>query len=423
MKIMKIILIFVITFSIHNLQAQEEQQPPLFDPQQKNYQSSLEKYYKDRSIIRPTVTQVLESELEAKNYIVGPGDLFKVNIFGQIESEFNFQILPEGKIVIPTIGEIEVGNLRLSEAKQKITAQIEEFYIKSHISVNLVGLRRFRVYLTGEVRNPGTYFAQGSDRISDIIEIGDGITDWADDTEVEIRGSDGTKKYVDLNNFYLEGDLTQNPFVRGGDLIHINSIDIRERYVIVEGNAEISSRLEEKRGSGRSNLFGVYPIKSDEALYNFLKRIGALSRKSNLEAIVLRRDSIEYKINLLEANNDYLSFKLNHKDRIYIPPLIDRVYVKGQVLNPGAYPYYANYLAKDYVGNAGALETAVDLEDYIVIRRKTGEQLKGGEILIEKGDIIIVDKSGGESLKDFLIIFTPMLSLVVTVLLLIQGSK
>jgi polysaccharide export outer membrane protein len=283
-------------------------------------------------------------------------------------------------------------------------------------------LRRFRVYLTGEVRNPGTYFAQGSDRISDIIEIGDGITDWADDTEIEVRGSDGTKKYFDLNNFYLEGDITQNPMVRGGDLIHIHSIDIRERYVIVEGNAEISSRLEERAGSG-SNLFGVYPIKSDEALYNFLKRIGALSRKSNLEAIVLRRDSIEYKINLLEANNDYLNFILHHKDRIFIPPLMDRVYVKGQVLYPGAYAYYANYLAKDYVGNAGALEAAVDQEDYIVIRRKTGEQLQGGEILIEKGDIIIVDKSGGESFKDFIIVFTPMLSLAVTVLLLMQGSK
>jgi protein involved in polysaccharide export with SLBB domain len=116
----------VITFSIQKLQAQEEQQPPLFDPQQKNYQSSLEKYYKDRSIIRPTVTQVLESELEAENYIVGPGDLFKVSIFGQIESEFSFQVLPEGKVVIPTIGEIEVGNLNLSEAKQKITTRIED---------------------------------------------------------------------------------------------------------------------------------------------------------------------------------------------------------------------------------------------------------------------------------------------------------
>ena len=423
MKVIKIILILVITFVIHNLQAQEGQQPPLFDPQQKNYQSSLEKYYKDRSIIRPTVTQVLESELEAKDYIVGPGDLFKVNIFGQIESEFDFHVLPEGKVVIPTIGEIEVGDLSLSEIKQKITARIEEFYIKSQISVNLVGLRRFRVYLTGEVRNPGTYFAQGSDRISDIIEIGDGITDWADDTEIEIRGSDGTTNYVDLNNFYLEGDITQNPMVRGGDLIHIHSIDIRERYVIVEGNAEISSRLEEKRGSGRSNLFGVYPIKSNENLYSFLKRIGALSKKSNLEEIVLTRDTLELKVNLLDAPDSLLSYQLKHRDKIYVPPLIDRVYVKGQVSRPGAYPYYAKHRTIDYVGNAGALEGAVDPEDFIVIRRKTGEQLEGGEILIEKGDIIIVDKSGGESLKDFLIIFTPMLSLVVTVLLLIQGSK
>ncbi len=218
MTIKKLILFLILLISFQNIFAQDDQQPPLFDPQQKNYQSSLEKYYKDRSIIRPTATQVLESELEAINYVVGPGDLFKVSVFGQIESEFNFQVLPEGKIIIPTIGEIDVGNLSLTDAKQKIKIQIEEYYIKSNIAVNLVGLRRFRVYLTGEVSNPGTYFAQGSDRISDILEIGGGISDWADDTDIEIRHIDSTVSHIDLNKFYLDGAMKQNPFVMGGDI-------------------------------------------------------------------------------------------------------------------------------------------------------------------------------------------------------------
>jgi hypothetical protein len=75
------------------------------------------------------------------------------------------------------------------------------------------------------------------------------------------------------------------------------------------------------------------------------------------------------------------------------------------------------------VGKAGALESGSDQEDYIIIRRETGETFTGGDVIIEKGDTIIVDKNGGEKFKDFMVVITPSLSLIATLLVLIQGSK
>jgi len=374
-------LLSFITFNF--IFAQENE--PLFDPQQKKYQTSMEKYYKDRSIIRPSITQVLENELDSLNYIVGPGDQFKLNILGEIEKEINFEILPEGSVVLPTIGEFKISGKSLCEAKKQVLESAQKNYFKSVVSVNLVGLRRFRIYLTGEVNKPGTYFAQGSDRLSDIIEIAQGITDWADDTQIEIRHADSTIQYYNLNQFYLYGDKGQNPLLHGGDVIYIKSININESYVIVEGTAGIASRLEVEAGYGQENMLGIYPLQKDENLYHFLLRIGALSRKSDLEKLRLIREDQSYDINLLEPDNQFFGFKLKHRDKIYIPPLINRVYIQGEVKNPGFLSYYANYTAADYVGIAGALESSVTSADYIIIRSKTGQQIKGGSIIIEKG--------------------------------------
>jgi len=399
--------------------AQTQDYPPLFDPQQKKYETSLEKYYKDRSIIRLPVTQVLETELDSMNYLVGPGDQFKLTVFGEIEKEINFEILPEGTIILPTIGELKVNGKSLCEAKKIIIENTQKYYVKSNIAVNIVGLRRFRIYLTGEVNKPGTYFAQGSDRLSDIIEIAEGITDWADDTQIEIRHEDSTRQFCDLTQFYLYGDKGQNPSLKGGDIIYIKSININDSYVIVEGTAAITSKLEgEVKAAAEENLLGIYPLRKDENLYQFLLRIGALSKKADLETIRLIRDNNSMEINLLEPNTTYFSFKLKHRDKIYIPPLINRVFIQGEVKTPGALGYYANYTAIDYVGMAGALETAVSPKGYIIIRSKTGQKIKGGDTIIEKGDTIIVEKKGREVIKDLFSIITPVISLAISVILL-----
>jgi len=394
---------------------------PIFDPTQKKYDTSLEKYYKDRSITKPVVPQILEQELEDKNYTVGPGDLFKVRILGEIDVEFEADVLPEGNILIPKVGDISISGETLFNAKSKIREKVASFYLKSEISINLIRLRKFRVYLTGEVKNPGTYFAQGSDRVSDVIEIADGITDWADDTQIELRHMDGKITFLDLNSFYLYGSKDQNPFLHGGDLIHVRSIDIEERYVIVEGNSTIATKLEgEENQTGQTNLLGIYPIRAAEKLNDFLLRIGALSKRSNLENITIERDSTIIHINLLNPDDPNLNLIMKHRDKIYIPPLQDRVYVRGEVLTPGPLAYYANYKAIDYVGMAGALDSSAEPDEYVVIRIKNGETVQGGNVVVHKGDTILVPKRGREVFKDLFVIITPAVSLLLSAIILFK---
>ena len=196
----------------------------------------------------------------------------------------------------------------------------------------------------------------------------------------------------------------------------------------MEGNAEISNSLRTVSENQTpqepvSSLLGVYALKENEKLYDFMRRVGALSRKSDLEDVVVKRAGKEYKFDLLKREEEFVSFKLENKDNIIITPIVDQVYISGEVHLPGRYPFKANYRASDYVGEAGKLETSSDPDNYKILRRNTGELLTGGQVIIEKGDTIIVPKSGGEKFKDFMVVITPSLSLLATVLILIRGLK
>jgi len=408
---------------IANLHSQEEKQKNIFDRENKKYPTSLEKYYLKKSLTRTMAPQVLEDIIDEDEYIVGPGDGFQIYLWGEMENQVDATINPQGTLIIPSVGETDLHDLTLAQAKIKIQEDISRKYLSDEISINLVILKKFRIYLSGEVELPGTYFVQGSDRVSDVIEIANGATDWADGTRIEIRDNSGEKHIIDLSEFYLDGVKEQNPYLSAGDVVHIPSIDVTRGYVIVEGNAEIASSLRTETQFSVSSLLGIYALKENEKLYDFLRRVGALSRKSDLENVIVVRDSLEIQLDLLEQEKEFISFQLKDQDKIVIPPMIDQVYVSGEVFQPGRYPFKANNRASDYVGAAGELGTAADPVDYIIIRRGTGETLTGGDVIIDKGDTIIVNKSGWEKFKDFMVIITPSLSLLATVLILIQGLK
>jgi protein involved in polysaccharide export with SLBB domain len=109
------------------------------------------------------------------------------------------------------------------------------------------------------------------------------------------------------------------------------------------------------------------------------------------------------------------TLRLQNNDLIIIPNLIKKVYVQGEVYRPGAYEFDVNLTANDYAGVAGVWERAQSSEDIIIIRRETGEVLKGGETIIHKGDTIIVPRKLREDVRGYMTILLPILTLGFTV--------
>ncbi len=392
-----ILLLFFISINVGFGQSDEEEEKSKFDLKLDFEQPGKTEEY---MIPQPGwLGQIFEKEINPNDYILGPGDQLVIKMLGPIEQQFVTVVTPEGFIIIPTIPRVYVGGKSLAEAEQLVIQSMEKIYKDAEFTLNILQMRAFKLYVVGEVTNPGTYVSSSINRVSDVINMAGGLTTWADETSVEIKKSSGVVDTVEINKFYLNGDLDSNPLLNGGETIYIPSIDLNKQNVIVETN-EIPD--------------GIYQIKNEESLYEFLKRNKALRQDVELDNIKVKRKSKEYVFNLLDNLDEVKNFILKSHDNIIIQSVNNRVFVTGEVMRPTSYPYLANYTAKDYVGHAGLLESSKDINSIRVVHVRTGKTEKGKDVIVEKGDIIIVPRKTRDVTRDYLTIIVPVLSLGLT---------
>ncbi len=360
--------------------------------------------------IRERLVQMdaLEQAIDPTQYIVGPDDIFSFNVWGAMEIQTLLSVTPEGKLLIPSAGEIEVSGNPLIEVQNKVIEKAALFYEHSEITLTLESLRFFRVHVVGEVQFPGTYIAQAVDRISELIIDAGGVTERGWKREIQLRHPEGAVDYFDLTAFEQEGNLEKDIYVNGGDVIYVPPIEIQTNLVRVEGDLEHA---------------GIYQIFEDENLIDFLNRIRALKRGTDLSKIVVIRSEENDGINsenrqllspfsspFTSSNSTDHFFLLRHGDRIVLPSMV--VYVKGTVQSPGAYPYVLNLTAKDYAGMAGGDYRSGSIKDVRVFHTQTGKTEKGPDVLVEPGDVVHLNPSWNVRFENYIQLLPAITSLI-----------
>lgn len=118
-------------------------------------------------------------------YRVGPGDVLDIAVFEVDELSKPATVGPQGKIVLPLLGEVAVEGLTPLE----IAARLEELYGESllrnpQISVAVRDYRSQPVSVFGAVERPGIYQLQGRRRLLEVLAMAGGL---ANDSGDEIR--------------------------------------------------------------------------------------------------------------------------------------------------------------------------------------------------------------------------------------------
>jgi polysaccharide biosynthesis/export protein len=374
-----------------NTAPSDQELPKLFEEKELT-QDALDEWNKKREIkLRERIAQgdALENALDPDLYRIGPGDVFQLNIWGAMESHIPLAVNPEGKLAIPSIGEIEVSGKTLAETQALVLEKAAECYANSRISLSLEALRFFRVHIVGEVKFPGTYKAQAVDRVTELIAEAGGLTNWAWPREISIRHDHGDTTVYDYCAFEREGDLSRVPCVNSGDVIYVPSIDLQKAVVTVQSDIK----------SG-----GLYQISPGEELMPFLLRIRVVNNNSDVSGItVVRKSEKAGEDSRLGPfrNRDDISrpFPLKNQDRIIVPSAF--VYVRGACRNPGAYPFIMSLTAKDYAGMAGADYQSGGMKGVRTYHTSTGKTSKGAQATVLPGDVVEVPQSVGNQLRDY----------------------
>jgi protein involved in polysaccharide export with SLBB domain len=161
----------------------------------------------------------LAGPIDATHYRLGPGDLLSLELSGRTSRIIPLEVDPEGRINVPEVGVVTAGGRTLADVRQDLITRLGRMYKGVRVDLRPVRLRRFKVFIAGQVKSPGAALANGGMRASEVFLGTSGLLPDASHRNIELRRRDGTRLKVDLDAFAYMGRETDNPFLEDGDIL------------------------------------------------------------------------------------------------------------------------------------------------------------------------------------------------------------
>lgn len=174
----------------------------------------------------------LEAAIDEQTYLLGPGDILALSVWGPKPVAYELPVTLEGMVLIPEVGEIDVDGMVLADAKSEIRDRVLDTFRNVTVSVNLTVLRRFQIHVLGQVPNPGTYLGTAVDRVSNAVARAGGFAEGAGQRRVLVKGEDGEiRARADLYSFLQRGERANNPRLQDGDIVLVPFVEERIRVL------------------------------------------------------------------------------------------------------------------------------------------------------------------------------------------------
>jgi len=175
----------------------------------------------DQEILSKKQAQA-EMGVDSERYVIGAEDILYIHVWREEALSRTVPVRMDGYISLPLIHEIRAAGLTPLQLKEELTRRLKEFIENPNVSVIVMEANSFKVYVSGQVRNPGVYRLRSETTILQIIPMAGGFTDWANQKKIlVIRKEDGKEKRFVINyKSLMKGEnLESNLILKAGDTI------------------------------------------------------------------------------------------------------------------------------------------------------------------------------------------------------------
>ena len=292
------------------------------------------------------------------DYVLGPGDSVRVQLFGNVNSIYEYEITRDGILNVPEIGPVNVSGIPFSEFRRDIDERVKETLIGTHVSVTMGQLRTIRVFVLGDVSQPGSYVVSGLATISSALYRSGGISRVGSLRRVELKRQGRLVTTLDLYDLLLRGDTSGDRRLLPGDVIFIPPIG---KTISVSGAVKRPAIYETKGKATIGDVIGLSGGLAPDAYGQGtrLERIGIDGERKTLSVNLSRSDSSRTAV---QAGDILLIPEV-------LPELNDTVILSGYVQRPGPYQWRSGMRLTDLIRTADDLKSGVDPE-YVLIRRE-----------------------------------------------------
>jgi polysaccharide export outer membrane protein len=131
----------------------------------------------------PRVT-VRSDEEPPDAYAIGVGDIVEISVWKNQDLGVTVPVRPDGRISVPLLGDVQAAGMTPLALKSTLTEGFREFVTAPEVSVVIKEIHSRRVFVTGEVANPGAYDLQPRTKVMQVLALAGGLTPYANKKKV-----------------------------------------------------------------------------------------------------------------------------------------------------------------------------------------------------------------------------------------------
>jgi polysaccharide export outer membrane protein len=245
---------------------------------------------------------------QPSSYVIGSPDVLSITIWNQEDLTGRYIVEIDGTFTFPLVGRVQAAGLTLRDFEEALKALLADGFFKNpQVTVVVEEYRSQRVFVVGEVRQPGTYPLTGGMRLIEALATAGSTLVTASGEVVVVRapgtggpvlpGQDKTAEVISVNLRELQSSATsQNVELSDGDTIFV---PLAETIYVF----------------GQVRNPGSYPIQKDTTVLQALSLAGGVTEFGATNRINIVRlvdgEQVEVRVKL----NDLVS----PSDTIMVP--------------------------------------------------------------------------------------------------------
>ena len=155
-------------------------------------------------------------------YRLGPEDGLEISVWKDDTLKSTALVRPDGGISFPLVGDLQVAGKTAAEVRAEIVSRLARFVPDAEVTVSVVRVASYRVYVIGRVNKPGDYAVGRPIDVLQALTLAGGMTPFAVEDEIRIIRRDGARQVsipFDYARLRKGGDLSQNITLRSGDVL------------------------------------------------------------------------------------------------------------------------------------------------------------------------------------------------------------
>jgi protein involved in polysaccharide export with SLBB domain len=283
------------------------------------------------------------------NYQMGPGDEMILTLWGQKEARYQLTLDRDGQVSVEGIGVVSLNGKTLKGAEDLLKKRLSRIYSglstgQASLDITLGKLKRIRVFVVGDVVNPGGYLLSGNTSVLAALFQAKGPSDLGTERVVQINRG-GLILKVDLYEYFFNGKRPAGDVLQDGDVVRVP-----RKGMVVRARGDV----------GNPGWYELLPSEDARDLLEYAGGLKATAASTSLSVLRTfedgRRDVVALPSPQALLKGGETAF-LQDDDVVTVQPGRDpsrrTVHVRGEVRFPGNYPWSEGVTAGKILQLAG----------------------------------------------------------------------